>query len=292
MSTERETTRIVRSWLEDGVTRLPDRVLDDVLGQLPATPQRRPFWRAWRSTRMSNPVRYAIAAAAVLVVALVGSRFLPSSNSAPGSSPGGPSATPPAASPVPSVQPLPFPSAGPLALGRHPMTVDGVPFTFEIAEPGWTSDGEVFFGKGTELEPDGMSILFWPEAPEFVYDDPCGQQQAPPVGPTAADMAAAIAGMSQLELVSGPTSVTIGGKPAQRVVVHVPDELECVPQQYMLWGNESVSSRYTTGPGSTFSVWIIDVDGTRLQIDAESYPGASPEIGEEMRAIVESIRFE
>ena len=28
MSTDRETTRAVRSWLDDGVTKLPDRVLD------------------------------------------------------------------------------------------------------------------------------------------------------------------------------------------------------------------------------------------------------------------------
>ena len=35
MSTERDTTRIVRSWLEVGATALPDRVLDAVLDQLP-----------------------------------------------------------------------------------------------------------------------------------------------------------------------------------------------------------------------------------------------------------------
>jgi hypothetical protein len=31
MSTDRDTTRIVRSWLEEGVAALPDRVLDTVL---------------------------------------------------------------------------------------------------------------------------------------------------------------------------------------------------------------------------------------------------------------------
>jgi len=39
MSTDRETTRIVRSWLEEGVTALPDRVLDTVLDQVPVTPR-------------------------------------------------------------------------------------------------------------------------------------------------------------------------------------------------------------------------------------------------------------
>jgi hypothetical protein len=41
MSTDRDVTSIVRSWLDEGVTALPDRVLDAVLDQVPATPQRR-----------------------------------------------------------------------------------------------------------------------------------------------------------------------------------------------------------------------------------------------------------
>lgn len=31
MSTDRDVTRIVRSWLEEGATALPDRVLDGVI---------------------------------------------------------------------------------------------------------------------------------------------------------------------------------------------------------------------------------------------------------------------
>ena len=41
MSTDRDVTQSVRSWLEDGVTRLPDNILDAVLDELPTTPQRR-----------------------------------------------------------------------------------------------------------------------------------------------------------------------------------------------------------------------------------------------------------
>ena len=51
MSTDRDTTRIVRSWLEEGATALPDRVLDAVLDQVPATSQRRSWWPAWRFAR-------------------------------------------------------------------------------------------------------------------------------------------------------------------------------------------------------------------------------------------------
>jgi hypothetical protein len=91
MSTDRETTRVVRSWLDEGVTKLPDRVLDLVLDQVPATPQRRSGWSAWRSYRMNTYAKLAAAAAAVLVVAVVGYQFLPGR---PGNGGPGPSPTP------------------------------------------------------------------------------------------------------------------------------------------------------------------------------------------------------
>ncbi len=77
MSTDRETTRIVRSWLEEGVTALPDRVLDTVLDQVPATPQRRSRWPTRRITQMNRFLPATIAAAAVVVVAVVGYNVLP-----------------------------------------------------------------------------------------------------------------------------------------------------------------------------------------------------------------------
>ena len=65
MNADRDVTRIVRSWLEEGVDVLPDRVLDRVFDQLPATPQRRSWWPVRRFASMNTPIRYAIAAAAM-----------------------------------------------------------------------------------------------------------------------------------------------------------------------------------------------------------------------------------
>ena len=65
MSTDCDTTRIVRSWLEVGATALPDRVLDQVLDQLPTTSQRRAWWPARRFQEMSSAWKFAIAAAAI-----------------------------------------------------------------------------------------------------------------------------------------------------------------------------------------------------------------------------------
>ena len=49
MSTDRDTTRIVRSWLQTDEHESADRVLDAVLDQLDTTPQRRATW--WPARR-------------------------------------------------------------------------------------------------------------------------------------------------------------------------------------------------------------------------------------------------
>jgi hypothetical protein len=104
-TSDREIERIVRSWLTEGTTRLPDRVLDAVLDEVPSTPQRRAWWPAWRFDTMSNAMRIAIAAAAVLVVALIAIYVLPGGNNGIGN---------PAATPTPSPTPSVTVSAGAL----------------------------------------------------------------------------------------------------------------------------------------------------------------------------------
>ena len=63
MSTDRDVERIVRSWMDEGVTQLPDRVLDLVLDQIPATPQRRAGWLARRFPPMNTYARLGLIAA-------------------------------------------------------------------------------------------------------------------------------------------------------------------------------------------------------------------------------------
>jgi hypothetical protein len=72
MSSDRDLTHIVRSWLDDGANVLSDRVLDEVLAQLPVIPQRRgPIWRAWRKQIMNGTTKLAAAGAFALAVAAV-----------------------------------------------------------------------------------------------------------------------------------------------------------------------------------------------------------------------------
>ena len=109
MSFDPETTRIVRSWLDQGVTELPDRVLDAVLDQVPATPQSRAtWWPARRLSTMSTTLKFGLAAVVVAVAALIGINYLGAPTSVGGPGPDVPSS--PASVPTPEPTPTPQPT--------------------------------------------------------------------------------------------------------------------------------------------------------------------------------------
>ena len=97
MSSDRETTRRVRSWLEAGVTAIPDHLLDAVLDEIPTTPQRRPLWPVRRYAEMSTYARLGAVAAAVIVVVVAGTAFMLGRGVGSEASP-----SPPPSSPVPT----------------------------------------------------------------------------------------------------------------------------------------------------------------------------------------------
>ena len=304
MSTDRETTRIVRSWMDEGVTALPDRVLDAVLDQIPATPQRRASWLARRSPFMSNSLRVVVAVAAVLVLALIGIQLFGGGNvGGPGPSPSQSESPTLAPTPSPSATAAAaFPPAGAMEVGRHSMTLAGVPLSIELTTAGWTSTDDSGINKGSfeDGAPDSASLFLWPDSPpDNVYADPCAHTPLdPPAGPSAAELAAAVSTVAGTELVSGPTAVTVGGYPAQHVVITIPDTIGCAAEQFYLWYDSDHPAapppglyRYATAR-STIYTWIIDVDGTIVWIEGETFATSGPEAAQEVQQIVDSIQFE
>jgi hypothetical protein len=68
---------IVESWLDSPDDFLdPDTVLDRVMEQVDTRPQRRAGWPEWRIPHMNKIVTISLAAAAVLVVVVIGSQLL------------------------------------------------------------------------------------------------------------------------------------------------------------------------------------------------------------------------
>jgi hypothetical protein len=306
MSTDRDVTRIVRSWLEDGPTALPDRVLDSVLDRLPATSQRRARWPARRLREMNTFAKFAIAAAAAVVVAIVGINLLPRSGGIGGS---GPSPTPsssaaPTATPTPTATIAEFPGySNDVAAGTYLWRAGGATpadITFTIPD-GWISR----FGVPHKDRdgPGEIAVGNWIIA--NVYADPCqwqGSLLSPPVGPTVDDLATALAAQKG-RTASQPTDVTLGGHPAKRIELSIPTDLDpatCDEGVMRTWvapgdpgdtwfSNEPEARGLRSGQLNV--VYIVDVDGSRLVIDTWHMPGTSGSDLAELESILASMRI-
>jgi hypothetical protein len=282
----------------EGSTPFPDAIRDAVRAELPMTKQLGPFSGPMRYPSMTNKsVRIALAAAAVLVVALIGIQLFRGTNvGGPGASPSQSAA--PSLAPTPTASPVPalFLSSGPQSIGRHPMVLSGATVSIEIPSAGWTSNGEWGLSKGLQSSADAADFIFWPlSPPDNVFSDPCSKTLAShPPGQSAAELAAAVASIPGIHLVSGPSEVRVGGYTAQHVVFTLPNDIGCAPDHFYLWADKDNpgAERYATQLGETFSIWIIDVDGTIVWIDSETFVSSGAEAGQEVQQIVDSIHFE
>ncbi len=315
MSTDRDVTGIVRSWLEEGATALPDRVLDSVLDQLPATSQRRPWWPARRFREMNNVWKLAIAAAAVVVVAIVGINLLPGRGGVgvPVASPT-PSPTPsstPSPSPSPATIPegplaagtytsQPFAGPGGLCMGQAGCTEagaedDSIRVTFRVPD-GWTGfGGTVHPSVEGYLAPAGAGLLF--HRGGWLYSQLCGGPAGPdiPTGTTVDQFVTALVDHPDLDVTS-PVPVTLGGHSGKYLELRAPantttDELGPDPSgcnYYFVWE----PGIYAQGPNALWRIWVLDVNGVRVVVRADSFPGTTAQVQAQLQAIVDSIQIE
>lgn len=155
---------------------------------------------------------------------------------------------------------------------------------------GWRSNGDFYMD--TLENPDSPNFFFWGVTPDGVYADPCNQVQGEAVGPSAAALADAVALLPGIELVSGPTDVVVGGNPGKQVVVKVPEDIGCPAGSFHLWYDAETGGRWASFLNATIRVWIIEVEGATLWIDAETDEDAGPEVDQEIQEIIDSIVFE
>lgn len=197
------------------------------------------------------------------------------------------------ASLAPTPTPPAFPPAGELAVGRYSLVLEGVRLSLAISTPGWISNGIFGVDRATGVTPEGAGFIFWAHAPDGVFADPCGKVKAPPTGSSVEELAAAVSAVPGIELVSGPSDVIVGGQPAKHLVVTIPEDAGCVAEHFFLWYASSVDqARYATELGSTIRIWIVDVDGSVVWIDGETYKGAGGEPEQALQQIVDSIEIQ
>jgi hypothetical protein len=280
MSADRDANRIVRSWLREDRHEDADRVLNAVLDQLDATPQRHArSWLARRHPSMNAYLRAGAAAAALLFAALIGISVF---GGGPNVVSPGPTATPsPSISPSPSLQAW----IGSLQPGRrNEAMLQGVRFSFRIpSEGGWVTTQYNGMIRGALLPERWIGFL---NTVDSVASDPCtGAARA--VGPSVADLAEALTTIPGTESES-PTDATVGGLPAKLVTFTINDDIGCAPSSFWIYGRNSA---YPNGIDSTIKVWVFELDGKRYTIhsDQEDLDSAGTQ---EIADIVDSIQFE
>ena len=214
--------------------------------------------------------------------------------------------------PGPDADPLPDPTPTSLYRSEPDLLPSGAyvidklfehPITLELPA-NWTglehSRGQALIIKTVDGEPFGTvasTVLLGIYAPDRVYADPC-RDRAPSTGEPAT-FVGIVAGLTHaVGVEAGPLEdTTLGGRPAKVFDLrNTIDMDQCRSKPFNQWSfrDESGVGRGngTSSGGAHQRVWIVDVEGTVILIDADSGDDSFTEDVEELYQIVESIQFE
>ena len=302
MSAERDVNRIVRSWIRTEEHESADRVLQTVLSRLDSTPQRRPWWPSRRFVYVNKYAQAAIAAAAVLVVAVVGYNLLPRTGG-----PGGPQTAAPTAQQTTSPSPSPVATSGletvtitpfapPEGFGMCPEGVssdcaedprdDSMAFTVAVPD-GWEIVDNHVWPAAERVDPPGGALLLITRG-SWLYSEPCRPDDEAsadiPVGPTVADFATALDAHPLLD-VTTPVDVTLAGYSGKYLELQGPADIgNCVRYRPI---DRTI---YSQGPADRWRYWILDVEGVRVVIGTYDLAGTSAQHQSDLQAMVDSIQ--
>jgi hypothetical protein len=240
---------------------------------------------------------YALVVAIAVAGIVIGINVLPSDDSQPAATGSTPTPVPtPTAIPSPTLTTLP--SAGALEAGTY--VVSAVDPDFDAAH------------RITITVPEGYQALLgwgilkdagrqWISASVVgsVYADAChwaGTLLDPPVGANFDALVAALANQLGTRA-STPTDVTLAGFAGKRMELTVPARInvaECYGGQFRFWTYGLGESDYRNTPftGEHGRLWILDVDGVPLVMEAAWPIGASAQVQAELTQMVESIRID
>jgi hypothetical protein len=167
--------------------------------------------------------------------------------------------------------------------------------------PGWSTTDGHFVINDTDAEVLGISVWDVGE----VARDPCHSvRNLVDPGPTVEDLVAALVAQP-MRHASTPTDVKLGGYEGQYLEWSVPPDMVvtgdadfkgCDAQpnghrDFVSWLGDGLGERYQQVAGQVDRLWVLDVDGQRLVVDATYSPDASEAVREELGRIAESIRF-
>ena len=197
---------------------------------------------------------------------------------------------------------------GPLSGGTYRLAVEVLGPSFpgiEVTLPEGWHGGEWLVARPSRSGGDlpDVAVQFWDVAEVFAH--PCQWEgTAYDPGPAAADLAEALRDIP-MRGTTPPAETTLGGRPALSLRWSVPEDIpmegdaqfpDCDAtadgnRDFLSWEGAGGGTRFHQGPGQVDHLWVVDLDGARLVVDAFEMPGADEVAVEEMHAVVESIRF-
>lgn len=164
---------------------------------------------------------------------------------------------------------------------------DSIRVTFTVPD-GWAGAPfrSLWLADGTNSPPAGAGMIFLRGG--WLHSDPCRTDPSAmeiPVGPTVDDFATALAEHPLLD-VTAPIDVTLGGYSGKYVDLQVPSDISGCDAYYP-WE----PGLYAQGPSHQWHLWILDVEGVRVVVQATDYPATSAQHQSELQAIVDSIQI-
>jgi hypothetical protein len=86
-----------------------------------------------------------------------------------------------------------------------------------------------------------------------------------------------------------PTTIQDSMRSRSHLVLSGFDFAACDANQLVFWETADGAARLGLGPGELHRLWVVDVDGTIVVVDAATFPGTAPEDRAELQAIIDSI---
>jgi hypothetical protein len=189
---------------------------------------------------------------------------------------------------------------GYLGPGRHSVLVSGRSLSFTLP-PGdqtpwdWERFGDLYISNSTVGPQAAEAMILWTDLNGGPGVTQCGVVLDPHGVSTLARRAADVARTPGTELVSGPTDVVVGGRPAKHVALTLKEDVGCDPGYFYAW-DQTWQGAFWSGPvaGDAMQIWIVEVNDTHrlLFLEAVTHSRAGPAVQEEIQQIIDSIELE
>ena len=176
---------------------------------------------------------------------------------------------------------------------------DSIRVTFTVPD-GWTgiSGTNVIPTVEGYSPPGGAALIFGRGG--WLYSKLCAapdNNKGPtiPTGTTVDEFVTALVDHPDLD-VTTPVAATLGGHSGKYLELRAPANIatnqdhprsgECA--YYFVWE----PGIYAKGPNALWRIWVLDVNGLRMVVRTDSFPGTRPQVQAQLAAIVDSIQIE